>query len=218
MSATLYDISAVTKHYRVSGKEVVALPPLDLKINRGDFLVVSGASGSGKTTLLMLLGGMLRPTSGSIRLDGIEMYALSPKKLATLRARQIGFVFQTFHLVPYLNALENILVGALSQPPEIQSALRNRARELLERFEIADRQNHRPAELSVGQRQRIAMARALLHAPEIILADEPTGNLDSTAALGLISQLRDFNKEGGTVVLVTHNNELLNAGNRSLKL
>jgi len=218
MTTPLYTVQSAAKRYRVKGRDIAALGPIDLQVDKGDFLVVSGASGSGKSTLLMLLGGLLQPTSGRILFENEDLYKMDPRRRADVRARRIGFVFQTFHLIPYLNALDNILVSALAQTSADRRALRQRARSLLDTFGLDDRRTHRPAELSVGQRQRVAMARALLLSPDILLADEPTGNLDDLAATQLIASLTDFHKQGGTVVLVTHSANMARCGTRNVRI
>jgi putative ABC transport system ATP-binding protein len=218
MSTELYSVEAAGRRYRVKGREITALDRIDCRIAKGDFVVVAGASGSGKSTLLMLLGGLLRPSAGRVLFEGVDLYAMDAARRAALRARRIGFVFQTFHLVPYLNALNNVLVPILSQAGTDRRALRQRALGLLETFGISDRGAHLPSELSVGQRQRVAMARALLLSPDILLADEPTGNLDAGATDQLMDSLRAFHANGGTVVLVTHHADLLRAGTASMVL
>ena len=190
----------VSKVYRRGEERVAALQDVTLSVARGEFVTVRGASGSGKSTLLLTLGGMVRPTSGSVSIDGQDLYALSTRERARLRADRIGFVFQMFHLIPYLTALENVLVpelaGATQGPEE--------ARAMLERLGVAERADHRPPELSTGERQRVALARALLKGPEIILADEPTGNLDPDNAGQVMGHLAEFHRAGGTLLVVTH--------------
>ena len=181
--------------------EVKALNEVNLHIREREFIVIRGPSGSGKTTLLFAIGGMLRPTSGRAIVDGNDIYAMSKRKRAKFRAENIGFVFQMFHLVPYLSVVENALLpaGATRNP-----AGRPEARELLKRLRLSGREYHRPAELSVGERQRTAIARAMLNRPKIILADEPTGNLDPDNAAEAIGYLAEFHSGGGTVIVVTH--------------
>jgi putative ABC transport system ATP-binding protein len=218
MTTPVYILESASRRYVVKGREIPAMNNVDLRIEKGEFVVVAGSSGSGKSTLLMLLGGLLRPSSGRILLDNNDIYSMDSRKLAELRARRIGFVFQTFHLIPYLNALDNVMVPVLSGTGGAPRALRERARNLLDEFGITDRMTHRPPELSVGQRQRVAMARALLLSPDILLADEPTGNLDSGSTSQLMTALSSFHKKGGTVVLVTHDTDLIRFGTRSLRL
>jgi putative ABC transport system ATP-binding protein len=218
MTTPVYTLQSASRRYQVKGREVLALSPTDLRIEKGEFVVVIGSSGSGKSTLLMLLGGLLRPSSGRVLFENDDIYAMDTHQRAAFRARRIGFVFQTFHLIPYLNALENILVPSLSSAGGEPRALRARAHQLMDEFGIADRRTHRPSELSVGQRQRVAMARALLLSPDVLLADEPTGNLDSASTSQLMTHLCAFHKRGGTVVLVTHDTDLVRFGTRALGL
>ncbi len=192
----------VHKAYRDRRRgEVRALDGLSLAIDAGEFVVVKGPSGSGKSTLLMTIAGMARPTAGRVEVDGRDLYALSGSERAEFRARYIGFVFQMFHLAPYLNVLENVLLPTLAVA---RPDAREKALALLERFGMADRLTHKPGELSTGERQRTALARALLTDPKLILADEPTGNLDPENAAEVMGYLAEFHQQGGTVVLVTH--------------
>ncbi len=193
-------LRGVTKVYRKGGDEVRALDTVDLDVAAGEFVVVRGPSGSGKTTLLLTLGGMIRPTSGTVELDGRDLYALSPAARARLRAEKIGFVFQMFHLVPYLTAVENVMLPALAGA----RITRDQAAALLEDAGMAHRLNHRIGELSTGERQRVALARALVKSPPLLLADEPTGNLDPDNAQRIMEHIADFHRGGGTVVVVTH--------------
>jgi putative ABC transport system ATP-binding protein len=196
-------MEAVSKRYVRDGREVVALPPCSLEVKAGDFVAVVGPSGSGKSTLLSVLGGMLAPTSGEVWLDGRPLYSLSVTERTRLRRRKIGFVFQAFNLVPYLTALENVQVPLYlaGRPPAEQ---RRRALALLEQVGLADRQEHRPGELSAGQQQRVALARTLANDPALILADEPTGNLDPDTREQVLNLLESFHRGGRTVVMVTH--------------
>ena len=193
-------VDDVTKLYRGPQGEVRALDGVSLHVAEGEFVAIRGASGSGKSTLLLTLGAMVRPTSGRVTVAGSDVYALSPSERARFRAENIGFVFQLFHLVPYLSVLENVLVPSLAS----RGAERASAPALLERFGLTHRIRHRPAELSIGERQRVAMARALLNRPRLILADEPTGNLDPANATEVMSHLADLHRSGTTIVIVTH--------------
>lgn len=195
-------VEQLTKSYRTKGGESLdVIDALNIEIGQGEFVVIRGPSGCGKTTLLLTLGGMLRPTSGQVRIGGTDIYALNPRKRAEFRASSIGFVFQMFHLIPYLDVLDNVLLGVSDRSV---TAARDRADKLIERLGIQSRRGHRPCELSAGERQRAAIARALINAPKIILADEPTGNLDPDSASDVVGHLADFRSEGGTVVMVTH--------------
>jgi putative ABC transport system ATP-binding protein len=191
----------VSKVYRGKMGEVRALDDVSLSVERGEFVVVRGASGSGKSTLLLTIGGLIRPTRGSVLVNGRELYGLSWGEQARLRAEKIGFVFQMFHLLAYLNVLDNVLVPAMTGMGQDK---RDRARDLLEKLQMSERAQHKPSQLSTGERQRVAIARALLNEPELILADEPTGNLDPDNAARVLGYLSDFHKDGGTVLLVTH--------------
>ena len=197
----MIQMESVSKVYRRRTGEVRALDDVDLEIGDGQFVVVRGPSGSGKTTLLLALGGMLHPTRGRIRIDETDVYGMSDRDRTRFRAEHIGFVFQMFHLVPYLNVTENVLLPAGIDGGR-QS--RTRAAELLERFGLSGRAHHKPAELSAGERQRVAIARAALPGAKVILADEPTGNLDADNAAEVIGHLAGFHRDGGTVVVVTH--------------
>jgi len=183
--------------------EVRILDRLCLEVSAGEFVVLRGPSGCGKTTLLLTAGGMLRPTSGRVTVDGQDLYALSGRDRNRFRGQHIGFVFQMFHLLSYLNVRENILVAANTNP-ENATATRERAWELLRRLGLEPREHHRPAALSTGERQRTAIARALLNQPKLVLADEPTGNLDPGNAAEVLRQLEAFHGTGGTILLVTH--------------
>jgi putative ABC transport system ATP-binding protein len=201
----MFRLENVTKRYTRRGSQVTALHTDSLTVATGSYVAVVGPSGSGKTTLLSMLGGMLSPTSGQIRLGDVSLYDLSIAERARLRREKIGFVFQTFNLVPYLTALENVqiplcLAGVASREQ------RQRATELLERVGLAERMHHKPSELSTGQQQRVALARTLANRPTIILADEPTGNLDPDSRRAVLDFLDELHREGCTIVMVTHDN------------
>ena len=205
----------VTKIFRKNGSEVTSLDRFTAKVAEGEFVAVRGPSGSGKTTLLLTLGGMQRPSAGSVQLAGRDLYALSPAERARLRSSEIGFVFQMFHLVPYLDLLANVLLACPGKP---STEVRQRAGGLMDELGLADRASHRPGELSAGERQRLAVARALLNRPKLILADEPTGNLDPENAAEVIRHLAEFHRAGGTVVLVTHGAAADAHADRTLRL
>ena len=177
---------------------VTALAPFNLAVKSGEFIAIKGASGSGKTTLLLTLGGMLRPTEGTVLFDGTDLYAKSVPERADYRAQEVGFVFQMFHLVPYLGVEENVRLAARN------GSVTQRPRELLEQFGLGHRLTHTPGELSAGERQRVALARALVNEPRLILADEPTGNLDPKNDRKVFENLSEFHRTGGTVIVVTH--------------
>jgi ABC-type lipoprotein export system ATPase subunit len=205
----------VTKIFRKNGSEVTSLDRFTAEVADGEFVAVRGPSGSGKTTLLLTLGGMQRPSDGSVQLAGRDLYALSPAERARLRSSEIGFVFQMFHLVPYLDLLGNVLLACPGKP---SAEVRQRASGLMDELGLADRASHRPGELSAGERQRLAVARALLNHPKLILADEPTGNLDPENAAEVIRHLAEFHRGGGTVVLVTHGSAADAHADRTLRL
>ena len=205
----------VTKIFRKNGSEVTSLDRFTAEIGTGEFVAVRGPSGSGKTTLLLTLGGMQQPSAGLVQFGGRDLYALSPADRAGLRSAEIGFVFQMFHLVPYLDLMGNVLLASPGKPGQ---ALRQRAAGLLDELGLAERATHRPGELSAGERQRLAVARALLNRPKVILADEPTGNLDSENAAEVIRHLAEFHQAGGTVVLVTHGTAAETHADRILRL
>ncbi len=206
---------SLSKVYATQRGEVRSLNQVDLKIQRNEFLTVRGASGSGKTTLLLALGGMLHPSSGRLWFNEVDLYQLSGQRRADFRARSIGFVFQMFHLVPYLTTLENIM---LAHTGRNGASVRSRALGLVEELGLQERCHHRPSELSAGERQRTAMGRALLNQPEILLADEPTGNLDPGNAEEVFRHLERFHQRGGTVVVVTHGQTAERFSNRVIRL
>ena len=207
----------VKKVYRKKQDEVVALDSTSVEIPRGDFVSIIGPSGSGKTTLLSMLGAMSAPSEGRILLDGESIYDLLVEQRAEVRQNKLGFVFQTFNLIPYLTAIENVQVPMmLSQ--KYKTERQQRAEELLATVGLQDRLQHKPSELSIGQQQRVALARMLANDPSIILADEPTGNLDPDTRDQVLSFLRQFNEEGRTIIMVTHDLSAAGCARRTLKL
>ena len=194
-------ITELAKAYHGTGKTVRALDAVTLQVMPGELVAVQGPSGCGKTTLLLIAGGLLRPDSGQVHLANQDPYALAPDARARFRAAHLGFVFQQFHLVPYLSVLDNILAPTLARP---LADARQRAADLARHFGLAERQDHVPAELSTGERQRTALARALLHKPGLLLADEPTGNLDEASGKAVLGHLAEFAAAGGSVLVVTH--------------
>jgi putative ABC transport system ATP-binding protein len=207
----------VTKTYKHRGRPVTALDQATVHIPKGDFVSIIGPSGSGKSTLLLMLGGMLSPSEGKVLLEDQSVYDLSSDGRARMRREKVGFVFQTFNLVPYLSALQNVqvplfLAGVNCQEQEA------RASALLGRVGLGDRLDHKPGELSVGQQQRVALARMLANDPAVILADEPTGNLDPETSQQIIGFLEEFNAEGRTIVMVTHDPRAAKRAKRILRL
>ncbi len=210
----MIQLENVTKTYAAADGPVHALSEVSLDVASGEFVAVRGPSGCGKSTLLMITGTMAAPSSGSVNVAGEDVLAMSGADRARFRAEKIGFVFQMFHLLPYLTVLENVAAAAADR--EIDA--RGRGQELLEAFQLGHRLKHKPAELSAGERQRVAVARALINRPQLILADEPTGNLDADSASAVLDLLDDFHREGGTVLLVTHKESTAERAQRSISL
>ena len=203
----LVEVQGLTRVYRTGAFEVRALDGIDLAVRRGEFLALVGVSGSGKSTLLQVIGGLDTPTAGQVRVNGRELGRLSSFERAVYRRSVVGFVFQSFHLVPSMTAEANVAV-ALTFQGTYGAERRQRAREALERVGLGQRLAHRPGELSGGEQQRVAVARAVVHRPPLLLADEPTGNLDRRTAADVLHLIRDINREHGTtVILVTHDEE-----------
>ncbi len=211
----LIDIRDVAKVYRRGAEEVHALRGVSVRIAQGEFVAVVGPSGSGKTTLLQIIGCMDRPTSGSVRIGGAETSGLDDRAMTALRRDAIGFVFQQFFLLPSLTAAENVMLPTVFNPRRAQ---KRDARELLGLVDLEDRMQHRIAELSGGQMQRVAIARALVNRPQILLADEPTGNLDSENAAHIFRLFQELKASGVTVVVVTHNLDLAEKADRILRI
>ena len=204
MTAPAIETHDLHMHYGEGDTEVRALDGVDLVVHPGEMVSIMGPSGSGKSTLLHIIGALESPTSGTVAVDGRHLEGLDDKELTRLRRDHIGFVFQFFNLLPSLTAEENVTLPAVIAKHH-EPAMRERARALLDRVGLADRIDHRPAELSGGQQQRVSIARALLLSPELVLADEPTGNLDSKAGRDVLESLRELNEEEGhTIVMVTH--------------
>lgn len=213
-SAPLIVASGLGKLYRRGREEVRALEDLSFEIQRGQFVAIVGSSGSGKTTLLNLLGCMDEPTSGTLKVAGREVQKFMEAERTEFRRAQIGFIFQHFGLLPTLSVAENITLPLLFS----RRAPAFELDELLERVNLKHRRNHRPAELSGGEMQRVAIARALVHRPKLLLADEPTGNLDSTTGASIFDLFEKLNSEGLTVVIVTHNQHLAERARRQIRL
>ncbi|MEM3365248.1 MAG: ABC transporter ATP-binding protein [Candidatus Methanomethyliaceae archaeon] len=203
------------KIYRLGKVEYPALRGINMQIRRGEFVAVVGPSGSGKSTLLNLFGALDRPTRGKVIIDGVEISTLRSDQLAELRNKKLGFVFQTFNLIPYMSAIDNVEVPMVASgvSPRVRRA---RAMELLAMVGLKGFEKNRPNELSGGQQQRVAIARALANDPQILLADEPTGNLDSKSAAEVIEVLHNLNKKGVTIIMVTHNLNLIRYCHRVL--
>ncbi|MDY6972160.1 MAG: ABC transporter ATP-binding protein [Thermodesulfobacteriota bacterium] len=205
----------LTKVYRKGQEEILALAGIDLTIVQGEFVSIVGPSGSGKTTLLNLIGCLDTPTSGSVKIDGKRPANLTENQLRNIRRNSLGFVFQHFSLIPSLTVRENMELPLLFGKKKVDET---RVMRVLQSIELAGRENHLPQELSSGEMQRVAIGRAIMNRPRIVLADEPTGNLDSITATSIIKLFADLNQEGVTVVVVTHNMELAENTNRIIHM
>jgi len=211
----LVDIQDARKTYQGASGQVLAVDGVSLSVDGGEFVAVQGPSGCGKSTMLLIAGGLLTPESGSVQIGGEDPYALTADARSKFRADNIGFVFQQFHLVPYLSVLDNALAPSIATGAKDAE---QRARELLDQFGLSHRLEHTPGELSSGERQRTALARALLNEPKVLLADEPTGNLDTENATEVLKHLRKFAASGGAVLLVTHDTQAAAAADRVIHL
>jgi putative ABC transport system ATP-binding protein len=211
----LIEVERLSKIYQMGEQKVSALAGVDFTIAKGEFVAIMGPSGSGKSTLMNLLGCLDLPTSGTYRLENLDIQDLKPNQLAEVRNRRIGFVFQSFNLLPRASALENtelpLLYGRVANSRKI-------ALQALERVGLAHRAQHKPTELSGGERQRVAIARALVNSPAIILADEPTGNLDSTTGQEIMGLFHELNREAVTLILVTHEQEVAKQAKRIIQM
>jgi len=216
MNKTMIEAIDVTKTYEIEERTITVLDHVELAIDKGEFIVVAGSSGSGKTTLLSLLSGLDSPSHGSVKIAGREITGLAEDELAPLRNQLIGFVFQAFHLIPSLNALENVMFPAeLRKDPDA----RGKAESLLDRVGLWARRNNQPEQLSGGEKQRVAICRALINEPKLLFADEPTGNLDSENSRGIISLILQLQKEQeATLIMATHSVEIANRADRTLFL
>lgn len=213
----LLELRNVSKIYRLGDEVIRALDDISLDIEQGEFVSIIGPSGSGKSTLMHILGCLDSPTQGSVSLDGVSIHAASPRQLAAIRNRKIGFVFQFFNLLPKLNVVQNV------ELPMIYSGIpgkerRQRAMAALEAVSLADRAKHRPSQLSGGQQQRAAIARALVNSPRIVFADEPTGNLDSHTGEAILQLFRKLSADGRTIILVTHDPEIASVTPRRIEI
>jgi putative ABC transport system ATP-binding protein len=201
------NLKGVAKHYQMGEETIKAVDGVDVTVKKGDFVAVMGPSGSGKSTAMNLIGSLDVPTKGSIFLDGTNISSLGESDLAQLRGKNVGFIFQQFNLIPTLTVKENIMLPMnLQNLDELERE--DRVMTLLKKVELADRAGHYPNQISGGQQQRVAIARALANDPEVILADEPTGNLDSKTGVMVMEFLKELNKEGKTIVMVTHDPDL----------
>ena len=216
----MIDFEGIRKTYVARGKRVEALDGVDLHVAPGEFVSVEGPSGSGKTTLLFVAAGLIRPTAGSVIVDGASLTSCWRSQLALMRLESFGFVFQMFYLVPYLTAAENVMIPVrlLRERSGEGPSPKERAAELLERFGLTDRADHYPSELSAGERQRVAIARAVANRPKVLFADEPTGNLDSRAADAVFAAFDEIHRDGTTLLVVTHDVRAAGKAGRTLHL
>lgn len=217
MSENIIKTTSLSKIYKMGMEQVAALRSVDMAISKNEFVALMGPSGSGKSTLMNLIGCLDSPSSGEYYLNGINVSQMSDGELAEVRNKQIGFVFQTFNLLPRMSALENVAMP-LVYAGVSQQKRENRAKQVLEQVGLGDRMYHKPNELSGGQRQRVAIARALVNDPAIILADEPTGNLDSKTSLEIMKMLEDLHLAGNTIILVTHEPDIADHAKRIIRL
>jgi putative ABC transport system ATP-binding protein len=213
----IIEIINVTKAYKMGKIELQVLKDINLTINKGEFVIILGPSGSGKSTLMNIVGCLDIPTSGKVYLSGTDISKLSENKLAKLRGKTIGFIFQQFNLIPSLSAQKNVML-----PLEFLNVNTTKAKidtnNILTKMDLANRTHHLPTELSGGQQQRVAISRALITNPEIILADEPTGNLDSKTGIYILDFLKDLNKLGKTIILVTHDQNIIKYGTKIIHI
>ncbi len=215
--ASIIRADDLRRHFKMGQELVLALDGIHLEVQEGEFIGITGTSGSGKSTLLYLLGGLDHPTSGKIWVNGEEISSLDEDGLAAYRQHTIGFIFQMFNLIPTMTALENVEFPLMFSKTSAQQR-RQRAAGLLELVGLGDRLGHRPTELSGGQQQRVAIARALINDPPIILADEPTGNLDSHSGSEVMSVLNQLNQQGRTLIVVSHDPDVILGAQRSIRL
>ena len=199
----------ISKTFYTSEVQTQALDAINLTVNKGEFISIMGPSGCGKSTMLNIIGLLDEPTSGTLFIDSISCHGMNDKQLSQLRNKKLGFIFQSFHLIPALNVLDNVTLPMLYRPgAPNRSELRKRAEEMLIKVDLGHRMKHFPTQLSGGQCQRVAIARALMGAPEILLADEPTGNLDSRMGIEIMDILKQLNSEGVTIIMVTHDEKI----------
>lgn len=217
MNQDVIHLDSITRYFKVGAETVRALRGITLTIKRNEFVALMGPSGSGKSTLMNLIGCLDTPTSGSYFLNGKDVSKLQDDELAEIRNKEIGFVFQTFNLLPRLNALDNVALPMIYAGYS-KNDMTDRALQVLEQVNLSDRVKHKPNELSGGQRQRVAIARALINKPSIILADEPTGNLDSVTSIDIMGLIEEIHKAGNTIILVTHEEDIARHAHRIVRL
>jgi len=217
MANPLINIKALKRDFQLGSETIYVLKGIDLQINKGEYVALMGPSGSGKSTLMNLLGCLDTPTSGTYILNGKDVSQMHDDDLAEIRNKEIGFVFQTFNLLPRTTALDNVALPMIYAGYS-KSERNQRASEVLTQVNLADRMDHQPNQLSGGQRQRVAIARALVNKPSIILADEPTGNLDSKTSVEIMNLFNEIHKNGNTVILVTHEEDIAQYAHRIIRL
>ena len=210
-------IEQITRHYTIGNEVIRALNGVDLTIRKNEYIALMGPSGSGKSTLMNIIGCLDTPTSGHYFLNGPDVAKLTDNELAEIRNKEIGFVFQTFNLLPRYSALENVALPLVYAGISKEARIK-RAEEVLEQVGLGDRMKHKPNELSGGQRQRVAVARALVNRPSIILADEPTGNLDTRTSYEIMALIHDIHKAGNTIIIVTHEEDIARMSKRIVRL
>jgi len=214
---TIIELDNIVRHFRVGSEVVEALRSVSLSIRKNEYVALMGPSGSGKSTLMNLVGCLDTPTSGRYVLNGNDVSSLSDDELAEIRNKEIGFVFQTFNLLPRATALDNVCLPLIYAGMN-KTTREERALKVLEQVELSDRVTHKPNELSGGQRQRVAIARAMVNHPSIILADEPTGNLDSKTSIEIMALLEDIHQKGNTIIIVTHEEDIAKHAHRIVRL
>jgi putative ABC transport system ATP-binding protein len=214
----MIDLIKIQRTYRIGAQTIHALNEVDLHIAEGEFVAIMGRSGSGKSTLLNMLGCMDRPDGGRYLLDEHAVSEMSDDELSAIRNRYMGFIFQSFHLLPRLTTLQNVLLPRRYHQDGVRAEDIERARALLARVQLSNRLDHKPNELSGGQRQRVAIARALINRPRVILADEPTGNLDSRTSDDIMDLLQELNRDGQTIVMVTHEADIAAFAQRTINM
>ncbi|MEN6619026.1 MAG: ABC transporter ATP-binding protein [Rikenellaceae bacterium] len=217
MSVEIIKIHGIKKFYKVGNQEVKALNGVDITINKNEYVAIMGPSGSGKSTMMNILGCLDSPTSGSYILNGIDVSKMQDNDLAEVRNKEIGFIFQSFNLLPRYTALDNVALP-LIYAGESKKNRENKARSALGSVDLTDRMHHKPNELSGGQRQRVAVARALVNNPSIILADEPTGNLDSKTSIDIMKLFEEIHDKGNTIIIVTHEEDIAKHAKRIIRL
>ncbi len=213
----MINIKNISKTYNIGSEKLTVLDDVSLKIEKGEFVAIVGPSGSGKSTLMNMIGGLDRPSRGEVIIEGEDISKFKDKKMSKFRNEKIGFVFQSFNLEPTLTAVENVMMPLMIAGAS-DKEMNDKAKSVLEALGMGDRMKHKPTELSGGQRQRVSIARALVNDPKIILADEPTGNLDSKSGSAAMEMLTNFKKKGYTIVMVTHNMEEARYEDRVIKI